>query len=164
MTEVAYSKTKLEHLTDYIISHLNTNVLDNKIVAWQENGKLIISGEDRGNDGILICYWRYRAVIRIEQFPHQLLNPYNLFALISCWLADYDSERDEDEDMDDPDLSVDVLSHDIADVAVELDLMEPVEMIPDPLGMVSYQGQTYRVQSVPIDTAEEAEVVNEAAD
>ncbi len=131
MTEVAYSQTKLEHLTGYIISHLNTNVLNNKIDAWQENGKLIISGEDRGNGGIRICYWRYRAVIRIEEFPHQLLNPYNLFALIACWLSDYDSERNEDEDMDDPDLSVDVLSHDLADVAVELDLMEPVEMIPD---------------------------------
>jgi len=164
MTDVVCNDTKLEHLTGYIISHLNTNVLDNKIDAWQENGKLIISGEDRGNDGILICYWRYRAVIRIEEFPHQLLNPYNLFALIACWLSDFDSERDEEEDMDDPDLSVDVLSHAIADVSVELDLMEPVEMIPDPLGMISYRGKTYRVQSVPVDTAEEAELVNETAD
>ncbi|MDF4756774.1 phage tail protein, partial [Vibrio parahaemolyticus] len=31
MSETTYNKTKLEHLTDYIVSHLNSNVLDNKI-------------------------------------------------------------------------------------------------------------------------------------
>ncbi|WP_337238195.1 phage tail protein, partial [Salmonella enterica] len=81
-----YNKTKLEHLTDYIISHLNCNVLDNKIDAWQENGSIVPNGEDRGNGGYIACHWKYNAVISIEEFPHRLLDPRCLLALVACWL------------------------------------------------------------------------------
>ncbi len=162
MSETTYNKTKLEHLTDYIVSHLNTNVLDNKIDAWQENGSIVPNGEDRGNGGYIACHWKYNAVISIEEFPHRLLDPRCLLALVACWLSDYDITRNEDE-LGDPDLSVDVISSEIADVAIELEMMEPIELIPDPAGMITWRGETYRVQAVEIYTAEEAELVNEAA-
>ncbi|HHG3503009.1 TPA: phage tail protein [Vibrio parahaemolyticus] len=162
MSETTYNKTKLEHLTDYIVSHLNSNVLDNKIDAWQENGSIVPNGEDRGNGGYIACHWKYNAVISIEEFPHRLLDPRCLLALVACWLSDYDITRNEDE-LGDPDLSVDVISSEIADVAIELEMMEPIELIPDPAGMITWRGETYRVQAVEIYTAEEAELVNEAA-
>ncbi|EOG7713440.1 phage tail protein [Vibrio parahaemolyticus] len=162
MSETTYNKTKLEHLTDYIVSHLNSNVLDNKIDAWQENGSIVPNGEDRGNGGYIACHWKYNAVISIEEFPHRLLDPRCLLALVACWLSDYDITRNEDE-LGDPDLSVDVISSEVADVAIELEMMEPIELIPDPAGMITWRGETYRVQAVEIYTAEEAELVNEAA-
>ncbi|EJG2254648.1 phage tail protein [Vibrio parahaemolyticus] len=162
MSETTYNKTKLEHLTDYIVSHLNTNVLDNKIDAWQENGSIVPNGEDRGNGGYIACHWKYNAVISIEEFPHLLLDPRCLLALVACWLSDHDTTRNEDE-LGDPDLSVDVISSEVADVAIELEMMEPIELIPDPAGMITWRGETYRVQAVEIYTAEEAELVNEAA-
>ncbi|MCR9686226.1 phage tail protein [Vibrio antiquarius] len=162
MSETTYNKTKLEHLTDYIVSHLNSNVLDNKIDAWQENGSIVPNGEDRGNGGYIACHWKYNAVISIEEFPHRLLDPRCLLALVACWLSDYDVTRNEDE-LGDPDLSVDVISSEVADVAIELEMMEPIELIPDPAGMITWRGETYRVQAVEIYTAEEAELVNEAA-
>ncbi|WP_274023244.1 phage tail protein [Vibrio parahaemolyticus] len=162
MSETTYNKTKLEHLTDYIVSHLNTNVLDNKIDAWQENGSIVPNGEDRGNGGYIACHWKYNAVISIEEFPHRLLDPRCLLALVACWLSDYELTRNEDE-LDDPSLSVDVISSEVADVAIELEMMEPIELIPDPEGMITWRGETYRVQAVEIYTAEEAELVNEAA-
>ncbi|EPB0664763.1 phage tail protein [Vibrio alginolyticus] len=162
MSETTYNKTKLEHLTDYIVSHLNSNVLDNKIDAWQENGSIVPNGEDRGNGGYIACHWKYNAVISIEEFPHRLLDPRCLLALVACWLSDYDTTRNEDE-LGDPDLSVDVISSEVADVAIELEMMEPIELIPDPSGMITWRGETYRVQAVEIYTAEEAELVNEAA-
>ena len=61
-------------------------------------------------------------------------------------------------------MSVDVNNQESADVAIELELMEPIELIPDPLGMVSWRGQTYRVQAVPIDVAEDIEVANDTDD
>ncbi|MBM4867571.1 phage tail protein [Vibrio parahaemolyticus] len=162
MSETTYNKTKLEHLTDYIISHLNSNVLDNKIDAWQENGSIVPNGEDRGNGGYIACHWKYNAVISIEEFPHRLLDPRCLLALVACWLSDHDITRNEDE-LGDPDLSVDVISSEVADVAIELEMIEPIELIPDPAGMITWRGETYRVQAVEIYTAEEAELVNEAA-
>ena len=164
MSEVAYNKTKLEHLTDYIISHLNSNVLDNKIDAWQENGTIVPNGEDRGSGGYIVCHWKYNAVIHVEEFPHQLLDPRCLLALVACWLSDHEEDRNE-EDLDDPTLSVDVISNELADVGIELELMEPIELIPDPeKGMITWRGIKYRVQAVEIHTAEEVELVNEAND
>ena len=161
MSVTVYNKTKLEHLTDYIVSHLNSNVLDNKIDAWQENGSIVPSGEDRGNGGYIACFWKYNAVISVEEFPHQLLDPRCLLALIACWLSDLEEERNEQE-LEDPTLSVDVISSEAADVSIELELMEPIELVPDEAGMITWRGTRYRVQAVEIYTAEEAELVNEA--
>lgn len=161
MTGDVYTKTKLEHLTEYMVSHLKSDVLANKMDAWQENATIVINGEDRGNGGYIVCHWRYRAVISIENFPHHLLDPRYLLALVACWLTDYDYNRDQDE-LGDPELSVDVVNHQEVDVAIELEMIEPVELVPDPEGMITWNGKTYRVQAVPIWTAEEAELFNEA--
>ncbi|MEZ8343452.1 phage tail protein [Vibrio cyclitrophicus] len=160
MSDMAYSKTKLEHLTDYIVSHLNSSVLDNKIEAWQEGGSIVPSGEDRGNGGYIACFWKYNAVISVEEYPHQLLDPRCLLALIACWLSDHEEDRNEQE-LEDPTLSVDVISSEAADVSIELELMEPIELVPDEAGMITWRGKKYRVQAVEIYTAEEAELVNE---
>ncbi|MDH6024967.1 phage tail protein [Vibrio splendidus] len=160
MSDTAYSKTKLEHLTDYIVSHLNSSVLDNKIEAWQEGGSIVPSGEDRGNGGYIACFWKYNAVISVEEYPHQLLDPRCLLALIACWLSDHEEDRNEQE-LEDPTLSVDVISEEAADVSIELELMEPIELVPDEGGMITWRGKKYRVQAVEIYTAEEAELVNE---
>ena len=163
MSSAVYNQTKLEHLTAYIVSHLNTNVLENKMDAWQENGSIVPSGEDRGNGGYIACYWKYNAVISVEEFPHQLLDPRCLLALIACWLSDHEEERNEQE-LEDPTLSVDVISSEAADVSIELELMEPIELVPDEAGMITWRGRRYRVQAVEIYTAEEAELVNETND
>ena len=160
MSDTVYSKTKLEHLTDYIVSHLNSSVLDNKIEAWQEGGSIVPSGEDRGNGGYIACFWKYNAVISVEEYPHQLLDPRCLLALIACWLSDHEEDRNEQE-LEDPTLSVDVISEEAADVSIELELMEPIELVPDEGGMITWRGKKYRVQAVEIYTAEEAELVNE---
>ncbi|KXZ38506.1 hypothetical protein A0H77_01515 [Vibrio alginolyticus] len=160
MSDTTYNKTKLEHLTDYIVSHLNSSVLDNKIEAWQERAVIVVDGEDRGNGGHIAAYWRYEAIISIEEFPHRLLDPRNVFALLACWLADYDQERDIHE-LDDPEITVDVINEESADVLIEIEMMEPIEMIPDEQGLITWRNQRYRVQAVPIDVAEEYELSNE---
>ncbi|EGQ8054728.1 phage tail protein [Vibrio parahaemolyticus] len=160
MSDTTYNKTKLEHLTDYIVSHLNSSVLDNKIEAWQERAAIVVDGEDRGNGGHIAAYWRYEAIISIEEFPHRLLDPRNVFALLACWLADYDRERDIHE-LDDPEITVDVINEESADVLIEIEMMEPIEMIPDEQGLITWRNQKYRVQAVPIDVAEEYELSNE---
>ncbi|MUK91563.1 phage tail protein [Aliivibrio fischeri] len=159
MSETAYNKTKLEHLTEYIVSHLNSSVLDNKIDSWQERAAIVVDGEDLGNGGYVAAYWRYEAVISIEEFPHQKLDPRNLFALVACWLSDCDSDRDINE-LADPEISVDVISDEAADVLIEIEMMEAIQMIPDEAGLITWRGNRYRVQTVPIDVAEEYEMSN----
>ncbi|WP_158175023.1 phage tail protein [Grimontia hollisae] len=152
----AYTQTKLQHLTEYVVKVLNTRVLDNNIDAWQENAKIVINGDDRGH-GIRIAEWQYNAVVSIEGYPHHLLDPRYLLAAVACWISEFDTER-ADLELQDPTLAIDILDDDTVDVTIELELSEPIEMIPDPNGLIVFQGETYRVQTVPIDVAEEAEI------
>ena len=58
-----------------------------------------------------------------------------------------------------------MISNEVADVSIELELMEPIELVPDSeAGMITWRGIKYRVQAVEIYTAEEAELVNETDD
>lgn len=161
MADEPYTKTKLEHLTEYMLARLKSNVLENKIDSWQQSATIQVDGEDRGNGGHIAAQWRYTAVISIEDFPHQQLDARYLFALVACWLSDYDRDRNEYAELGDPEVSIDVNNHESADVAIELEMMEPIEMIPDPNGLLLWRGKTYRVQTVPIDVADDVEVNND---
>lgn len=155
--------TKLEHLTQYMIEHIKGAVLDNKIDAWQENASIEVNGEDRGNGGYIIADWRYRAVISVEAFPHGQMDARNILALVACWLSDYDSDR-KDHDLADPEMAIDVIDWQTADLAIELEMLEQVEMVPDENGLISYRGKQYHVQPVDIWTATEAEITNASND
>ncbi|MFL7010939.1 phage tail protein [Enterovibrio norvegicus] len=156
-----YSQTHLEHLTAYMVAHLSGIVLDNKIDAWQENAQLMVSGENLGNGGFLMAQWQYNAVVSVEGFPHKAMDPRYLLASVACWISEFDPDRSE-KGLVDPSVSVDVLDDGNVDVTIELELCEDIQMIPDSLGLIRYQGTQYRVQAVPIWTAQEAEITHEA--
>lgn len=160
MADLTYQKTKLEHLTDFITNALKNAVLENRIDAWQENATLIPNGECRGNGGIRIAHWQYSAVVHIEGFPHHQIDPRYLLAAIGCWLSEHDPNR-QDFELSDPSLSIDVLDDGTVDVALEIDLIECIEMIPDENGLIEFNGETYRVETTGIDWAESMEIENE---
>ena len=147
-------ETKLQHLTRYITESLSSTVLDNKIDAWQENMLLIVNGEDRGNGGIRIATWQYNAVISIEAYPQNLLDPRYLLSAVACWLSEYDCNR-SDIGLSDPNISIDVLDDSTVDISIELELSDHIEMIPDRSGLLCYKGQNYRVETAQIYTAKE---------
>ncbi|WP_318515011.1 phage tail protein [Photobacterium leiognathi] len=156
---MAELQNKLQHLTQFIQTSISSKVLVNKITSYQDAATLQADGEERGNDGLVVAQWRYHGVISIEEFPHRKLDPKVLFALVMCWLTEHDANRDIYE-LGDPEVEVEVLDHEKADVLIELDFMEPIEMLPDPEGLVLYYGERYTVATVPVDVAEEFEVDN----
>ncbi|HIF9333356.1 TPA: phage tail protein [Photobacterium damselae] len=155
--------TKLEHLTQYLQNSLKNKVLSNKIEAVQDTGTICPDGEDRGNGGFIVAQWRYNASIIIEEYPHNIIDPKVLLALVACWLTEFDSARNYDE-LGDPEVDVEVLDHEKADVVIEIELIEPIEMIPDEDGDIVYRGINYRVQTVPVYVADEMEVNNDFSD
>ncbi|WP_325891101.1 phage tail protein [Grimontia sp. NTOU-MAR1] len=152
-----YHQTHLEHLTDYMCAHMSGVVLANKIDAWQENAQLTVSGEDLGNGGFLMAQWQYQAVVSIEGFPHKAIDPRYLLASVACWISEFDPDRSQ-KGLADPSVSVDVLDDGSVDVAIELELCEDIQMVPDSEGHIRYQGTQYRVEAVPIWTAEDVEI------
>jgi hypothetical protein len=149
--------TKLQQLTKFLLSSLSPAVKANNIDAWQERGTLVLSGNDNGVCSFQVAKWKHSAVIAIEKFPHQKINPYNLLAMVSAFLLDSDWPRDE-FGLDDPELDIEVVSKDNATILIEVMLIDNLDLIPDTQGPIVFNGQNYRVSLATINVAESATV------
>lgn len=149
--------SQMQQVTAFLLQSLHPYVTANTIDSWQEGGTLILSGEDLGTDGYQVAKWKYRATISIEKFPHRRVAPYNLLAMLAAFLLDSDWPRDQ-YGLSDPELDIDEVSKDNTDVQIELELMDDIDLIPDPAGPVLFNGQRYRVALVPVNVAEEVDV------
>jgi hypothetical protein len=157
------TKTQLQQLCDFLLTSLSPLVKTNDIDAWQENGTLMLSAEDKGNGGYLVAKWKHNAVIALERFPHRRINPYNLLAMVAAFLLDSDWQRDEYA-LDDPQIDIDVVSKDNATVLIELQLLDDIELIPDASGPVCFNGERFRVSLVPLNIAETVDVQQKGAE
>ncbi|MGI2146259.1 phage tail protein [Shewanella frigidimarina] len=155
--------TQLQQLAEFLLSNLSPLVKANDIDAWQENGTLILSGEDKGADGYQVAKWKHSAVIALERFPHRRVNPYNLLAMVAAFLIDSNWQRDE-YGLEDPQLDIDVVSKDHATVLIELQLLDDIDLIPDETGPVPFNGERFRVSLVPLNIAETVDVQQKGAD
>lgn len=145
-------KTQLQQVTEFLLQSMQPYVTANSIDAWQEGGTLILSGEDLGT-GYQVAKWKYNAVIAIENFPHLKVAPYNLLAMLAAFLLDSEWPRDE-LGLKDPLLDLDPISKDNTMVMIEIELVDNIDLFQDDNGPVLYNGNRYRVASVPVNVAE----------
>ncbi|WP_445946373.1 phage tail protein [Shewanella sp.] len=163
MSTQPQTKTQLQQLCEFLLTSLSPLVKANDLDAWQENGTLMLSGEDKGNGGYQVAKWKHNAVIALERFPHRRVNPYSLLAMVAAFLIDSDWARDE-YGLEDPQLDIDVVSKDHATVLIELQLLDDIDLIPDSTGPVQFNGQRFRVSLVPLNIAETVDVQQKGAE
>ena len=149
--------TKLQQLTQFLLKSLNPVIKANNIDAWQQNGTLVLNGNDNGKDGFQVAKWKHSAVIAIEKFPHKKINPYNLLAMVSAFLLDSGWPRDEYA-LDDPELDIEVISQDNATVIIEVMLVDDIDLIPHSKGPILFNGERYYVSLASTNFAETVNV------
>lgn len=154
---MSQQKTQLQQLCEYLLTSLKAVIKTNNMDAWQERGTLILSGEDKGQDGYQVAKWKHTAVIAIENFPHRKVDPYNLLAMVSAFLIDSGWPRDE-YGLDDPEIDIDVISKDNATVLIDVMLIDNIDLIPDPKGPVLFNGENFYVSLATYDFAETVDV------
>ncbi|NRB23820.1 phage tail protein [Shewanella sp.] len=152
------TKTQLQLITEFLLTSLGSVIKANDIDAWQEHGTLILTGDDLGLQGFSLAKWKHSAVISIERFPHRKLNPYSLLAMVAAYLIDNGGERDTFQ-LADPELDIDVISKDHAQVLIQLELIDNIEVIPDANGSILFNGQQYRIDLAPVNVAETIDTV-----
>lgn len=150
-------KTQLQQLCEFLLASLTPVIKKNNIDAWQERGTLILSGEDKGQNGYQVAKWKHTAVIALENFPHRKINPYNLLAMVSAFLIDSAWPRDE-YGLSDPEIDVDIISKDNATVLIEVELIDNIELIPSATGPVLFNKERYYVSIAPIGFADDVDV------
>lgn len=147
----------LNQLALHLLSTLGPYVKANDIDAWQTDGKLHIIQDDLGH-GINIAKWQYSAVIAIERLPHIKFNPYIILAILAAWLADNEWPADE-FGLAEPAIDIDIVSEDHAQILINIELMDDLGIVEDENGVIPYMGKKYRLENVPINWAEQVEII-----
>ena len=127
--------------------------------ALADKGELFLSGKDLGN-GIELARFKYDGVIQIERYPG---DAFEIMAQVMGWLSDNDQEREHLE-LAEPEINIDLNDRKTADIELVVEFDEPIQLIPDPEGSITAYGQQWRVDSVPIDIAEDLDDMEGSTD
>ena len=137
-------QTLSQHLLD------NTKLKREQIHSFADNGELEPIFEDLGH-GYTVGRYKYDAVFQLERYKG---NAFELLALVNCWLDEHDDER-VDLDLAAPEINVELNDRHTCDVELIIEFDEPIEIIRDPKGPIHYRGERFKVDTVPVDVAEE---------
>ena len=138
----------LQGLASYLLKQSRLN--RENFHALADKGELFLSGKDLGN-GIELARFKYDAVIQIERYPG---DAFEIMALVMGWLSENDNER-EFLELADPEINVDLNDRKTADIELVVEFDEPIQLIPDPQGAIRAYDQNWRVDTVPIDVADD---------
>lgn len=147
----------LQKLALHLLDILSPGVKANDIDAWQTDGRLHIIQDDMG-EGLNLAKWQYNAVIAIERLPHTKFNPYIILAILAAWLADNEWPKDEFS-LADPTIDIDIISDDHTQIMINIELIEDLQIVEDKDGLIPYMGKQYRLENVPINWAEQVEII-----
>jgi hypothetical protein len=137
------------------IAGLNLVAVEN-IDSWPENVRFQGVATNKGT-GLVLFRQEYDAVISIERFPHTRHPAELLFGQVVAWLIDQDEER-ENQGVDQPSVTVDVLDDGTADLDITIPFIEDVRAVEDEAGQITLNGKTYALAGFEIDYAETGDI------
>ncbi|WP_419174411.1 phage tail protein [Desulfosediminicola sp.] len=116
------------------------------------------TGRDLGQ-GFEIGRFQYDAVIGIDRFPAEIAT--TLIVLLIIWLWGNDPDREQLE-LEDPEIEITPLDDQTVFVEITVVFDESLFIVPDPQGTIPYDGQMWRISSVPVDVAESLDSMEKA--
>lgn len=131
-----------------IAQRLQTEMVDMELVLGAKN-------QGRGMD---MFTQLYEAEFYFDRFPFNHYSPAVLFAQFVAWLMDNDEGRSE-SGVPDPEVAVTMQSDNEAIVVITVPFEEPVQVVEDPNGAITWRGKQWRIDEYPVDTAEHIEVI-----
>lgn len=128
--------------------------------AWMQDGTVRLTPKHGGN-GVQLARLDYQAVFLIEDLPFKELDPAWVLATVAAWLQDFDAEREQFE-LPDPEYDVEPIDERTADLTISVQFSEPLYLLPDALGPITYGGKQYSVAPYDVWVAERGQLwVNE---
>lgn len=133
---------QLAAITSFLVG-LNL-VSAEQIESWADKINILPAGTDKGVGGVVICRNAYTATIFIERYPHKTHRAELLFAHVSAWLMDNDSDRLDQKDAG-IETEVDILDDETADIMLSIDFIEEIGIVPDSGGDICFNGRYWRL-------------------
>lgn len=124
-----------------------------RLEAEMTDISLRLSPKNMGN-GFNLMQQKYRAEFYFDRFPFKKYDPAVLFANIGAWILDYDSERQDTDELGDPDIDVVIEDENSAEVLVIIEFEEDVKIIECESGDIKWRGKSWKIAEYEIWVAE----------
>jgi hypothetical protein len=131
--------------------------LHKQLDSWMESGTVKLEPKNMGAGGVIVAQLSYQAVFTVEGLPFRLVDPAMLLAVAAAWVQEHDHDRDM-RGLEDPTYTVTPLDDATADMELAVDFIEPLSLIPDENGPISWQGQRWKVAPYEVWVALDADI------
>lgn len=138
---------RLSALSEHILTL--PGITRDRVDAFADLGKLIPTGQDLG-EGFEVGWFKYDAVIEIDRCPAEIAEM--MLASLLIWLGENDPDREE-RGLEDPDVDVTLEDEQTVHVQITVEFKEAITIIPDDDGQITWNGQTWSVEDIPINVA-----------
>lgn len=137
----------------------NRLIMPERFDSWMEDGRMIPANKKLGADQLLVCRLQYDAVLSLEGFTGDAAT---LMAVVCIWVVDNDTDRERDK-LPAPDIDVDQVDDERADVEIRVRFREDVELVLDPAGPLTLNGQTWSLAASTINDVDTVAVGDDQA-
>ncbi|MFD0965987.1 phage tail protein [Seminibacterium arietis] len=141
-----------QRLTAFIAEQLPSRYKNN-LYSWIEDGEIIDEGQQLTEQGEVLAFLKYNAVIWLEQFPFKQIDPAVIKVNLLHWLKQNDPYRYRVESA--VNFDIEMLDDNTADLVFNVQCFEPMEAVEDENGNIYANGKKYRLDYINIYTAEE---------
>lgn len=162
MSEQIYDSS-LQALGDHLVSWLERKTrssVKDQFDAYIDDGEIIPSLKNMG-DGVLACYFKYKATFSVDGIQCGLINQYALMARVITWLNEHDTTRERFK-LANPTVDIDAYdSSQFADIEITVYFADRICMreATDQQGDVEYNGKQWNIEPFIVHTAEDGEVL-----
>lgn len=150
-------KLHYQKLTEFLIANLPERY-HRHFYSWMQNGKMINEGKQVTETGVEIAQIEYQAVYFFDQLPFKSISPYWLLALIQTWLNNQEQDEWPFREPNIP-FEIDMIDDNTAEFTITIDFREPITAKKDKSGNLNIHGETYRLDEIEINIAEEFNLV-----
>ncbi|OJB87241.1 phage tail protein [Yersinia ruckeri] len=147
---------KLQRLTAFIEAHLPERLRGLEFNSAMDEVSFIPAQRDLGLDQYQLALMKFDAVLSWGRFPYRDYDPRNLCALLMIW--GIENPPDSGEDMEQPNLDIEVIDEKIAMVVVSLSLSESLSIVKDEHGSLPFEGNKWRLTDPELWIAMQGEV------
>ncbi|MFT6986893.1 MAG: hypothetical protein ACJAT7_002743 [Psychromonas sp.] len=116
------------------------------------NISLSLTPKNMGN-GFDLMNQRYIAEFLFDKFPHREYDPAVLFANVGAWLLDNDIDRDDFNELGDPEIEVVIEDEVNAEVLITIEFEEPVKIVELVDGPIFWKNKRWTIAEYDIDVA-----------
>lgn len=152
--------SQLKELTDFLIANMPKRAMQG-FDSQMDEITFIPAQRDNGLGQYRLAIIRYSAVLTWERYPYREYDPKILMALFMSWLTQDERGLLEETGIDSelPEFDIETIDQETAIMVVTLPMSEELNMVPDPQGVIPFDGERWRLAEPEIWTADEVTIV-----